>query len=340
MFFKKKLTGLAVALLASSSIVFGQQNLEGNTLTINGDGTSSNNVIITQEFNPNIPANGDNIGDKFGIQFKYPSSVGLKGTGIYNVSESTWGNTNGLSFHTSDDLYKSSKERMRISSNGNVGIGINNPEGKLHVKGGDIVLEGKSELNQVSPTEYAAQNNFSLIIKSPTSAPDVSDFKIESIISENGRFNNHRPLSMGYVGGEKLYFSHDQIDITKLKVEKKLLANQVVIGTTLIPQGYKLAIDGKMICEGVRVEMSNEWPDYVFKSDYKLNSLEEVEQHITKNGHLPNIPSQEEVMDNGVDLGEMQKLQMEKIEELTLYLIEQNKKIKTLEKQLEVLNIN
>ncbi|MEX1193191.1 MAG: hypothetical protein WEA99_14570, partial [Brumimicrobium sp.] len=76
------------------------------------------------------------------------------------------------------------------------------------------------------------------------------------------------------------------------------------------------------------------WPDYVFKTDYELMPLNKVKAFIAQNGHLPNVPSAEEVEENGVDLGETAKITMEKVEELTLYLIEQQE---LLEKQQELL---
>lgn len=101
--------------------------------------------------------------------------------------------------------------------------------------------------------------------------------------------------------------------------------------------------DGKIFAKEVEVK-ANVWADYVFRKDYKLNSLEEVEKHIQEKGHLPNIPSEAEVLKNGINVAEMNAKLMEKIEELTLYSIEQNKQLKAqsekvekLEKQLEKL---
>lgn len=76
------------------------------------------------------------------------------------------------------------------------------------------------------------------------------------------------------------------------------------------------------------------WGDFVFESDYKLLDLSEVEQFIQANGHLPAMPSETEILDDGVDVGEVQALQQVKIEELTLYVIEQDKKIKELQDQI------
>jgi len=95
-------------------------------------------------------------------------------------------------------------------------------------------------------------------------------------------------------------------------------------------------IDGKIYAKEIEVK-ANVWADYVFKKDYKLRTLDEVEKHIKEKGHLPNIPSAKEVEKEGINLGEMDAKLLEKIEELTLYSIEQNKKIQKLEKQVEQL---
>jgi len=95
---------------------------------------------------------------------------------------------------------------------------------------------------------------------------------------------------------------------------------------------YKLSVLGNIRCTEVVVETG--WADYVFDEHYQLNSLPEVEKFIQQNKHLPNIPSAKEVEENGLPLGDTQKKMMEKIEELTLYLIETNKKIEKLEQMI------
>jgi hypothetical protein len=88
-----------------------------------------------------------------------------------------------------------------------------------------------------------------------------------------------------------------------------------------------LDVNGLIHAKEVKVDLQN-WPDYVFKKEYNLMSLSEVEKFIKKNGHLPNIDSASDVEKNGVRLGEMNAKLVEKIEELTLYTIEQNKQLK------------
>ncbi|MFK7969462.1 MAG: hypothetical protein AB8F95_03795 [Bacteroidia bacterium] len=111
----------------------------------------------------------------------------------------------------------------------------------------------------------------------------------------------------------------------------------VAIGTSSVPANYKLAVDGRIICEELRVRVSSLWPDYVFSDTYKLRSLEEVEAHIEENSHLPGIPAAAEIEAEGIPVGEMQKMMMEKIEELTLYVIDQNKQLKAQQAQIEAL---
>lgn len=76
------------------------------------------------------------------------------------------------------------------------------------------------------------------------------------------------------------------------------------------------------------------WPDYVFKPFYSLPSLTKIKTYIDKNGHLPETPSENEIAQNGIELGEMNKLLMKKVEELTLYLIEKDNKDEVQQKQL------
>lgn len=102
---------------------------------------------------------------------------------------------------------------------------------------------------------------------------------------------------------------------------------------------YKLFVTGGILTDEVRVNLSagGTWADYVFAKEYILKPLSEVEAFIAKNKHLPNVPSAQQVKEEGIALGEMAKIQQEKIEELTLYLIQQNKEIQELKAQVNAL---
>jgi len=96
---------------------------------------------------------------------------------------------------------------------------------------------------------------------------------------------------------------------------------------TLDTKGYRLAVNGSAIATSMTVKLYANWPDYVFKPQYKLPSLSTVKAYIDKNQHLPEMPSEREVKSNGINLGEIVKVQTKKIEELTLYLIEKDKQL-------------
>lgn len=105
--------------------------------------------------------------------------------------------------------------------------------------------------------------------------------------------------------------------------------------------GYRLVVQDGILCEKVKVALratgSSDWADYVFEPEYDLMSLDKVEEFVKENKHLPNVPSLKEVQENGLDFHETSRMFMEKIEELTLYVIDLNKQIKQLKKDNEIL---
>jgi trimeric autotransporter adhesin len=107
-------------------------------------------------------------------------------------------------------------------------------------------------------------------------------------------------------------------------------------GITSLPAGYNLYVANGVISEKVTIAAKNTtaWADFVFEKNYKLRPLAEVENFIQQNGHLPEVPSTQEVQANGMNLAENDAKLLQKIEELTLYVIAQDKKIKLLEKRI------
>lgn len=112
-------------------------------------------------------------------------------------------------------------------------------------------------------------------------------------------------------------------------------SGNVVIGSTgVAPKpGYKLSVDGKVVVEELFVQLSP-WPDYVFADTYALRPLSEVEAYIAEHKHLPGVPDAQTIESNGLAVGEMQKILMEKIEELTLYVIDLQKQNSELQEQI------
>ena len=116
-----------------------------------------------------------------------------------------------------------------------------------------------------------------------------------------------------------------------------LTSGSIGIGT-INTEGYKLAVNGIIRAKEIKVE--SDWADFVFKKDYKLPTLKEVETHINENGTLPGIPSEAEVKANGVNLAETNALLLQKIEELTLYIIQQEKRMESMEAEIKSIRSN
>jgi hypothetical protein len=181
------------------------------------------------------------------------------------------------------------------ATNGNLGVGTSNPTDKL------TVLTGTS--------------NYGI---SHTNGTSTISTYIDNTAGWIGTKSNH-PLFF-YTNGGAVQMALNQ-------------SGNLQLGGTGIPVGYKMSIDGKLICTELDVMLNTAWPDYVFKKDYKLNPLEKVENFINQNGHLPNLPKAEDIDNKVLSLGNMSKLQMEKIEELTLYIIDINKRLKQVEEE-------
>ena len=137
-----------------------------------------------------------------------------------------------------------------------------------------------------------------------------------------------------------IYYTSDNSNISTVDWEARdLFADRNVGIGTKNTQGYRLAVGGNIIAEEIKVELQTNWPDFVFGKDYKLPSLEEIDMYIKANGHLMNIPSAIKVMESGIKLGEMNAKLLQKIEELTLYSIDQQKQIEKLEKSFNNLKL-
>ena len=193
---------------------------------------------------------------------------------------------------------------------GMVGIGTSSPLGALHVHSSE-------------------QNNIVYITPNNTTGDSSSIFFSENNDATNGMYwmydgqDNHMEL-WGFTGGVPRG--------PHLLVDRN--SGNMAIGGRNFADGYKLSIEGKVMCEEIRVSLQSNWPDYVFSKDYNLMPIDDFQLFIEQNGHLPNIPEAKEAETSGIDLGEMQRLLLEKVEELSLYIIEQNERIKNLEEQL------
>ncbi|UBM57648.1 hypothetical protein LAG90_12565 [Marinilongibacter aquaticus] len=172
--------------------------------------------------------------------------------------------------------------------------------------------------------------------------------------SGNSLVNGSSNIFIGYragfseTGSNKLYIANN--NTTTPLVYGDFSAKFISIGDVPVAKRdaiatageYGLLVKGGILTEKVKVALSTtgDWADYVFEPNYALMPLEEVERFTTENKHLPNVPSAEEMANNGLDVSQTSKIFMEKIEELTLYMIEMNKEIQTLKAENEALKGN
>ncbi|WP_421877520.1 hypothetical protein [Marinoscillum sp.] len=145
------------------------------------------------------------------------------------------------------------------------------------------------------------------------------------------------PTNVGPSPSGTLVFDsfNDQAALTLNNSGDAFVKGKLGIGTETTGS-HELAVEGSIGAREIKVEASG-WSDFVFENDYELRTLEEVEQHINENGHLPEIPSEAEVAENGINLGEMDSKLLQKIEELTLYMIQMNKEMAGLKAKNEQL---
>ncbi len=172
-----------------------------------------------------------------------------------------------------------------------------------------------------------------------TSTPGA---KQEIYVESGGPGVNALRLNTGFTGGNHVDinpyisgFSNDGLEISLAGTRRFVINSdgKVGIGTTTTGS-HRLAVEGSIGAREIKVEATG-WSDFVFEKEYSLPTLDEVETHIKEKGHLKDIPSEKEVLKNGIYLGEMDAKLLQKIEELTLYTIQQEKKIKEQEEKIK-----
>lgn len=285
-----------LALNDLGKMYFKTQSVNRMTIEPNGDvGIGFTSPSYKLDVNGNTRTVGNFIAEDGYIQIKNTAD-----TKLWNIQYSS----------SSDRLLflEQGVERVILQNGGNVGIGETFPAEKLHVNG-NTMIDGDATLNTVNPT-IQLQNS------------DVNKGFVQ-LSGDNIRIGTNSGNTDGKFvirtnGGDRVFVDG---------------SGNVNIGSQTDAPGYKLRVDGKMICEEVKVKLSSAWPDYVFEDEHQLMPVDELSKFIQLNKHLPNIPSAREVATNGIQVGDMQKRMMEKIEELTLYIISLQQQIDSLKKQ-------
>ncbi len=211
-----------------------------------------------------------------------------------------------------------------LTAAGNVGIGLSAPTQKLEVSG-SMQVNGNSRVNgQVLSVVAHPEIGGSISLGNPskTAAGTASSWNIYNMT--------------GSYGNSLQFWAYDNVGCSGGLCASRFTImdnGNVGIGTSN-PGSYKLAVEGIIGARKIKITQQSTWADFVFHPDYKLPSLYEVEAYIKDHQHLPEIPSAEEVEKEGVDVGEMNKKLLQKIEELTLYLIEQQKQNEIQDKRI------
>jgi hypothetical protein len=212
---------------------------------------------------------------------------------------------------------QNAKTNFIVKRNGFVGVGLNSPKQKFHVHNGTVKISGENPFGG------------SMILFGGTQDQN-GEWGIEYTNNSEGinGLNFWKPFGSNNFGNHYLFLADNG------KVSIGLNPN----GNNTLNGAYKLYVKDGILTEKLKIALStsDEWADYVFNSSYKLRSLQEVEKFIKKYRHLPNMPSEESIKESGgFEVKEITIKQQEKIEELTLYIIEQNKRIERLEKKLK-----
>ncbi|SHM67296.1 hypothetical protein SAMN05216524_1031, partial [Mucilaginibacter sp. OK098] len=311
--------GIGTATPAASSLLQVQKNTNGPTIStvVNNDpgANAKASFIVGSVPGTGLPGGtfgsleylgaGQLLTGLFG-----PDRTMVRGSGaggLFLTAENTAG---VISFATGGPSI--GNQRMLINSAGNVGIGTTSPGANLSIVGNTTGVAGIVVASNNASAGYANAAGIQFNYNSNTTP---STFRVARIVAgvESG-------------GGGDLYFdtapSASGAFDTKMTI---LRGGNVGIGTTIPDQ--KLTVNGTIHSTLVVVDPTVPAPDYVFNKAYNLQTLAEIKAYTDKNHHLPGVPAAAEIEKSGINLGEMNMTLLKKVEELTLYLIEQNKQL-------------
>lgn len=333
-----KTMALAISTLVLSNASMAQTPWSGTALT--GDSYRTGNVGIgTSSPSEKLDVNG-NIVIPFGNFF------GTSGTTYKKLLQTGWDATNldYLSFYTAGANAADQNEKMRITMNGNVGIGINNPKARLHIYESTALTSGSGQfmpLTSVSGnTGSNAFHHNTWLQRNSSGLGSWSDVVLVDGVSIDGSFAN---LNSTTGDNAKTWWKRHAYSNTQTwgdgsNTYMALEQGKLCIGAkrSSAHSNALLSVDGKIVCKDLYVTASSDWPDFVFEKNYKLASLSDVRAYYEKNNHLPNVPTACEIEEKGINMSEMSAIQMQKIEELTMYIVQLKDELDELKKQISV----
>lgn len=334
-------TGDVVLQKTSTSALTGTLTTNNNTITSNVNGNISNASIINSITNT-INSNNQLVTTINGVTstpITFPTFTDTDAQTLSLVGNTlSISNGNSVVLPSFDEIDGSTTNELQtLSQSGNT-ITLSNGGGSFQLPtltdtdAQTLSLVGNtlsiSNGNSVTiPLPVFAGGNVTITGNGTTATPYTLNAVDTSLYANNGSINQSTTTGANRVvnmNSRNIWFN----------TATSSTNGKIYIGSTATyPSStgdYKLFVEGGILTEKVKVALRStaNWADYVFAADYKLMPLAEVENFISKNNHLPGIKSATELAENGLDIAEMQAKHMEKIEELTLYAIEQDKKIK------------
>ncbi len=229
-----------------------------------------------------------------------------------------------LSIGLSHSQWNYDNQSILYSDNSNVGVGTSTPSTKLHVY--ETAIQSDAAITVQNRSTWDPNATASMLFTH--SAANFSGGKISSV-----RDGLYRSNMINTANSSLVFFTaKNGVDIEHMRIDSD---GKVGIGTQDTGD-FQLAVEGMIGAREVGITLDGNWtwPDYVFRENYALPSLEFVKSFINTNGHLPEIPSEKQIDEEGIRLAELNIKILKKVEELTLYLIEQNETIKDQQKQI------
>lgn len=318
---------------ALNSNTTGSGNFAVGLGTLQSNTNGSNNIALGNEAMETLESGSNNIALGIASMFNNYSSSGNVMLGYQTGYQNSSGSNNiflgyqaGYNETGSNKLYIDNSnttspliygdfDANTLGFMGFVGIGTKTPVAALHVEGDN----NDSTSVLISPQETSSGGISKIILSEDHDGTYSMQWRY------NGIGNTNR-LELWGKSNTTYYGPHMTIDRNDGDI---YIDGNMAIGGDF-SSGYKLSVAGKMICEELRVNLQADWPDYVFTDNYNLMPVNELENYIEDNGHLPNVPPASEMEKSGLEVGETQRMMMEKIEELTLYIIELKNEIEEL----------